>query len=197
LPIELGPVNLKTLYNYRADLHKTYSIIISELQRFDIPEKLDEINILIQNNYNNNNSYLELLLSIMKFLDKIPKLSFVFAFDQFKLKYIRDSYMEEIKKFKKIKIILCSSINDKDIREECCKTWLKKGKKLYDLNEDNQEYYFYFKKIYNYKEVNKKSLDPKFKMLGYMPKYINKFKNYKNEDSILNDVKKKDRKQNR
>ena len=174
--INMAYINLKILYNYRADLHKTYSIIISELQRFTIRKNLDEINKLIQNNYNNNNSYLELLLSIMEFLDKASELEFdfVFAFDQFKSRYIRSGFMETIQKFNKIKIVLCSSINDKNIREECCKTWLIKGKNLYDLKEDNQEYYFYFKKIYNYKEVNKKSLDPKFKMLGYMPKYINK-----------------------
>ena len=185
-------INLKTLYNYKDDLHTSYSIILTELQRFDIRTKLDEINSLIQNNYNNNNSYLQLLLNIMKFLDDGAELVyFVFVFDQFKLKYVKEDFIEKIKTFAKIKIVLCSSINDKNMREECCKTWFAKGKNLVDLNEDNQDYYFYFKKIYNYKKINKNLYNARFKMLGYMPKYINKYKGYNNEEDILDDVKDK------
>ena len=190
--LNMAYINLKTLNGYKNNLFYSYSIIISELERFSIRERLSDINILIENNYDNNNSFLDLLLSIMEFLDNTPKLQyFVFAFDQFKLKYIKDGFMEKIKEFKKIKIVLCSSINDKNMRDECYKTWFEKGRNLYDLNEDNQDFYFYFKKIYSYQKYNKNPLLEKFKKLGYMPKYINKYKNYKTEDSILNEVKKK------
>ena len=190
--LNMAYINLKTLNTYKNNLHYSYSIIISELERFAISNRLDQINNLIQTNYNNNNSYLELLLSIMEFLDNTSKLQcFVFAFDQFKLKNIKDGFMEKIKKFKKIKIVLCSSINDKNMRDECYKTWFVKGRNLYDLNEDNQEFFFYFKKIYSFQKYNKNSLFTKFKKLGYIPKYINKYKDYSNEDTILNKVKKK------
>ena len=189
--LNMAYINLKILNKYKDDLHTSYSIIITELQRFDIRTKLDEVNSLIQNNYNNNKSYLELLLNIMEFLDDSPELEgFVLVFDQFKLKYIKEGFIEKIKTLVKIKIVLCSTINDKDMREECFKTWFAKGKNLLDLNENNQDYYFYFRKIYNNTKINKNSLNAKFKMLGYMPKYINTYK-YDNEEDILDDVKDK------
>ena len=55
--LNMAYINLKILNNHKDDLHKSYSIIISELQRFAIRRKLVEINTLILNNYNNNNSY--------------------------------------------------------------------------------------------------------------------------------------------
>ena len=54
-----------------------------------------------------------------------------------------------IKKLDNIKIVQCSSINDKNIRKECIKAWYEKGKNILKLLEDNQEFYFYFENIYN------------------------------------------------
>jgi len=186
-------INLKILDKSKDDLHRTYSIIISELQRFDISRYLKELNSLIKKNYNDNNSYLELLLNIMEFLNNLVNLniSFVFIFDQFKLKYIINGFFEKIKTFNKIKIVLCSSINDKNMREECYKTWFLIGKNLVDLEKDNQDYYFYFNKIYNYKKINKNSTNKIFKKLGYMPKYVNKYKNCVDENIMLDEVKEK------
>jgi len=186
-------INLKILDKFKNDLYYAYSMIISELQRFDISKYLEDLNSLIKKNYNDNNTYLELLLNIMEFLNNLVnlKINFVFILDQFKLKYISDGFFEKIKTFNKIKIVLCSSINDKNMREECYKTWFLIGKNLVKLKKDNQEYYFYFSKIYNYKGINKNSTNKIFKKLGYMPKYVNKYKDCIDENIMLDGVKEK------
>ena len=186
-------INLKILDKNKDDLHYTYSIIISELQRFDISKYLEDLNSLIKKNYYDNNTHLELLLNIMEFLNNFVnlKINFVFIFDQFKHKYIADGFLEKIKTFNKIKIVLCSSINDKNMREECYKTWFLIGKNLVKLKKDNQEYFFYFSKIYNYKKVNKNPENKIFKKLGYMPKYVNKYKDCIDENIMLDEVKEK------
>ena len=80
------------------------------------------------------------------------------------------------------------------MREECYKTWFLIGKNLVDLEKDNQDYYFYFNKIYNYKKINKNSTNKIFKKLGYMPKYVNKYKNCVDEKIMLDEVKEKKKK---
>ena len=183
-------INLKILNKYKTNLYYSYSIIISELQRFDINKYLENFNLLINENYKSNKSYLELLLNIMSFLNNLAELnlSFVFIFDQFKIKYITNGFLEKIKTFDKIKIVQCSSINDKNMREECYKTWFLIGKNIFELTKDNQDYYFYYSQIYNYKS-NKNSENKIFKKLGYLPKYTKKYKNYKNENIMLDEVK--------
>ena len=182
-------INLKVLDKYKNqnDLNMIYSIIISELERFDIKNDLSSLNELINNNYKCNNSYFDLLLNIMNFLNKINQI-FTFIFDQFKPKKINSGFIEAIEKINNIKIVICSSINNKDIRDECLKAWLLKGKKLMILDKNNQYYYFYFDKIYNTKKINNNSSDI-FKYFDYMPKYINKYKKVYDRNTIFKDEK--------
>ena len=184
-------INLKTLNECKDNLLKSYSIVMSELERFDIEEKLQDFLKVVNESYNDNKSYLNLLLNIMKFLSEFQK-KFVFIFDQFKLKYITDNFMEKIKEFDNINIVQCSSINDKNIRKECIKTWYEKGKNILKLLEDNQDFYFYFENIYNCYENNGcENNDIVFRQFDYMPKYINKYKHYNDKIEIYEEVKNK------
>ena len=181
-------INLKAINECKADLLQSYSIVMSELERFNVKNKLQDFLNVINNNYNDNESYLKLLLNIMKFLSEFND-KFVFIFDQFKLKYIIDGFMEEIKKFNNINIVLCSSINDKNIRNECLKTWLEKGKNILKLEPDNQDFYFYFEKIFSSKKSDCKNNNIVFRQFAYMPKYINKYKHYSDKNKIYEEVK--------
>ena len=178
-------INLKVLdkYKNKKDLNNIYSIIISELERFKIENDLSSLNKLIDDNYKNDISYCDLLLNIMDSLNKIDQI-FIFIFDQFKPKYIKAGFIEAIEKINNIKIVICSSINNKDIRDECLKAWLLKGKKFMILNKNNQDYYFYFEQIYKKKEINKNTSDI-FRYFDYMPKYINKYQNEYDRNSIF------------
>ena len=182
-------INLKVLQNLKNDLEESYKMIIHELERFQIGTNLDNLNKIIKSSYENNNSYCELLLNIMEFLNEINLVS-IFIFDQFKDKYIEVGFIQKIKAFKNINIVQCSSINDKNIRKECIKTWIDNRESPSVLKIINQEYYFYFQKIYNYSPETKMQRKEIFKPLGYMPKYINKYKNYTSANKIYEDVKK-------
>jgi hypothetical protein len=182
-------INLKVLNECKNDLLKSYSIVMSELERFDIKRKLQDFLKVVNESYNDNKSYLILLLNIMKFLSEF-QITFVFIFDQFKLKYLIDNFMETIKEFDNINIVQCSSINDKNIRKECIKTWYEKGKNILKLVEDNQDFYFYFEKIYDcYGNNNYKNNDIVFRQFDYMPKYINKYKDCDDNNKIYEEVK--------
>ena len=90
-------INLKALNKCKANLLQTYSIVMSELERFDVRKKLQDFLKVVNDSYNDNKSYLNLLINIMKFLSEIQD-TYIFIFDQFKLKYIIDGFMEEVKK---------------------------------------------------------------------------------------------------
>ena len=161
-------INLRVLNENKNDLHKCYSIIISELERLDIKKYLEELNNLIYDNYNKNNNFLDLLKEIMKFLK--DKLKVVFIFDQFKNKYINDGFIENIKNYENIKYVLCSSINDKNMRSQCHYTWIMIGVNIQRLNKDNQNYFIYFSSILKYERKLDEDNDV-IKKLGYLPKY--------------------------
>ena len=183
-------INVKVLEEHIKDLYTTYSIIISELERFNIKECLEDIKNIINNNYNADNSYLNLLLNIMECLKNID-VNFVFIFDQFKYKYFPKNFMEKLKIFDNIKIVQCSSINDKNIRQECLKTWFIVGKNILYLDKNNQDYYLYFERFYfSENNMNNDSKNIVFKQFDYMPKYINKYKDYQDKNSIYDDTKK-------
>ena len=189
-------INLRVLNENKNNIFKCYSIIISELERLDIDENIKDLNKVINENYNNNNSYLDLLINIMEFLkkkkDQLKLSNYIFVFDQFKMKYIKDGFIEKIQKYENIKIVLCSSINDKNMRTECIKTWSEIGVNIQQLNKDNQNYYIYFSSIYKCeKEIDNNDI---IKKLGYLPKYKKLYKKkHKNETdkSFLKDVKEK------
>ena len=174
-------INLKVLSNESKTLYDIYSMIMSELKRFDVANNLSELNDKIKNCYDDNISLLDLLINIMEFLNQ-KDLECVFILDQFKPEYINNNFLEKIKNFNKIKIVKCSSINDKNIRKECLNGWMYYGRNFIDLKKENQQYYFYFSKIYNYKFKNKENHENIFRQFSYIPKYIKKYKKAKNKD---------------
>ena len=77
------------------------------------------------------------MIIIYNILNHIKDQSCVIIFDQFKIKYISKTYfdkIEELIKTSKLKLILCSSINDKDIRDEVIKTINNFGGNITQLN---------------------------------------------------------------
>ena len=89
-------------------------------------------------------------------------------------------------------LVQCSSINDKIMREECIKSWLCKGKKLQYLNENNQDYYFYFNSIYNIKKEKHKLKENDKKIMckfSFFPKYIKLYEEKEDKNKFLEDIK--------
>ena len=188
-------INLKSLEKHKHDLFLCYSIIISELERLNNlmrKEHLDELYKIIQDNYKKNNNYCFLLLTIIECLNKNNYQPIVFIFDQYKTKYIIDGFFEKIKEYQNIKYVLCSSINDKNLREECLKTWIIKGKNLLILTEDIQDFYIYYSLLYNFNKNDKVTNNSLCKFWN-LPKYKFKYNLYEkkglSEDKILTKIK--------
>ena len=73
----------------------------------------------------------------------------------------------------KIKLIICSSINNFDIEDEVLKTFENDISFKYGLDKNNQDFYFYCGYLYqNKNKYTNHILEPIFKLLGYKPKYI-------------------------
>ena len=126
------------------------------------------------------------LKKIVEFLIKIKLLS-VIILDQFKSDYINEKEYKQIlssisgQESKNVKLLICSTTNDKDIRDECIKSWNSKIFKLSQFNKDNQKYYFYIDELYNINENVNTSYDKVLKEFNYIQKYKNKFKYLKSE----------------
>ena len=184
-------INLKTIENNINDLYKCYRIIISELERLDIENNLDELNEVIQECLDKLYSPLKLIIYIMNFLfNKYNNDSnFVFILDQYKKKYIPDGFEVNIDKCKNIKFVFCCSINDKTMRDQCIITWRNNVKNITDFNEDTQQYFFYYSNIYT--DERKDDDNSILKKFNYIPKYVSLYeKNKKNDELLIKEAKK-------
>ena len=155
--------------------------------------KEKELSTLIKNN--RFLTFFLCLKEIVKFLIKI-KLSSVIILDQYKNDAIDKKVYNEILSLiskqdrKKVKLVICSSTNDKEIREECIKSWNSKIFFLTQHNKDNQNYYFYIGDLYKKDEKINDSYDTVLNEFNYIPKYKNQFK-YLKEEGFNDDIQKK------
>ena len=126
------------------------------------------------------------LKEIIKFLIE-NKLISVIILDQFKSDYIDKKEYDEIllliseQNNKNVKLLICSSTNDGEIREECIKSWKKKIFKLEHFDKKNQDYYFYIDELYNISERGNTSYEKIMSEFNYIRKYKNKLKYLKQE----------------
>ena len=126
------------------------------------------------------------LKEIINFLIE-NKLFSVIILDQFKTDSIDKKEYNEIlllisnQKYKNVKLLICSSTNDKEIREECIKSFALKLFSLDQLNSKNQKYFFYINELYNNNEKGNTLYDTILYNFNHIPKYKNKFKYLKEE----------------
>ena len=137
--------NLKVLSNKSE--YDCYMILIEEFSRIN-PNFHDTIISKISSYYQQGKKPLNLLYDIMKDLSGYGFM-FIFIFDQFKSNSFTVDIREKFEKLNNnIKIVYCSSINNKSIRDECLRTWKNcNGNPIY-LNINNQDFYFYYEEIY-------------------------------------------------
>ena len=139
-------INLKLLS--KKEERDCYMILLEEFSRAE--DFTDTIYKIIETSYEKGKNPIESLLEIMQYLSG-KNFIYIFIFDQYKINSFTPIQEEFIKKLKNnIKIVYCSSINNKNIRDECILTWKTFGKSIIKLNKVNngQEYYYYYSNIY-------------------------------------------------
>ena len=156
-------VNLKTIKNKEKDVN--IQIIISELSRLSLSdEEIKLLNEDIKKNVNRNGVILKILIEILELILKYKIGNLILILDQYKNGNC-DSYpnfMNQIDilmaKYKKLKLIICSSINDNSIRDDLINSLQKNiGNPHYNIN--NQNYLFYYGDLYKKKSSNKNTIN--------------------------------------
>ena len=103
-------------------------------------------------------------------------ITYIFIFDQFKSTNLdHDIYNSLLKSIKNtnIKFIVCSSINDLEIKTEYRKTISKYKGNPKSLDEESQEYYFYFISLYNQACKAEEKFYSLLELFGFFQKYQN------------------------
>ena len=137
--------NLKVLSN--ENLYDCYMIMIEEFSRIN-KKYYDKIMDIIKLSYRKGELPIRTIYNIMAFLSGFNMI-FMFIFDQYKSNSFPLDLKEKLDTMKKnIKIVYCSSINNKNIRDECLKTWTKFNTFPAKLSIENQDYYFYYNELY-------------------------------------------------
>ena len=181
--VYLNLKSLKTLYK-NENYAKILDILMYEFGRIKFTE--DQKTLFEQTfNENKKKTYVELIEKICLFLKK-ESIQATLIFDQFKAKNIHFSDYSDITSFFDInlKIIISSSINDKDIGSEVIKTFNKFKGNPTTLDIDTQDYYFYYCDLIDPELFKEKYNDEKYSFFNYNPKYIAKLK-----DKTLGEIK--------
>ena len=176
-------INLKILKN--KPIYDCYTILQEEFSR--ISEQLFEIiQNIIKSNYTLNTPPLNLIVIIMDILKNEKQYGqFLFALDQYKEDIFSLDLLTKLKeKRDNIKIVYCSSINEKKIRFECLETWKNfENSNPVKLNEQSQNYYFYYTGIYSKSILKANSPIEEVINIKRFKKYYNIGAN--NEEKIL------------
>ena len=188
-------INLKVIYHLEQNNknYDYYNLIIYEFGRLEFENDTENDNFqkFLKVNCQNKPS----IIIIYNILNKIKDQNCVIIFDQFKKKYINKTYfhkIEELIKTSSLELILYSSINDKDIRDEVIKTINTFWGNITILTMHIQHYYFYFPQ--NFFEVilsGKVEFDELFQLFYYKPKFKYLLLNWKNNYNEIEKIKKK------
>ena len=178
-------INLKVLKKNKDDHQKCLKIIFSEISRVAIDdyyfnEKIKSLEV--------EQNILKQLLFIIKIILDSTKENIILILDQYKSENYEyeKTFPDEIKKlyqWKNFNIVLCSSINDKSIRDKVIETWTKYNGNPPELNSTTQEYYFYYYKLF----IVKRSKSLSYRLFHKKYKYIKKLGN-NNIEYIYNKI---------
>ena len=147
-------INLKVLKKNKKDYKKCLNIIFSECCRVQLNKNIFDEKI---NKLKIEKSPLNQLLYIIEAILDSSKENIILILDQYKLENFdyEQNFMSKIEEFlnrTNFRLILCSSINDQEIRNKVIQTWIKfNGNNPPELNSETQEYYFYYYKLYEHK----------------------------------------------
>ena len=186
-------INLKVLNKNKDDKEKCKKIITSELSRLRLTNNgFDDINNRIKL-IDSRCNVLKLLLNIIGTILENYKMTIMLIFDQYKEKNYDyyNKFNDHInllkKKYNRLKLVYCSSINDNSIRDGVLETFIKFDGLIEEYNTSTQKYYFYYADIYTRPEhKNKKTINWIF---NNRQKYISMFKsNEKSWEAIYKTI---------
>ena len=176
-------LNLKVLMKFNGN-NRMLKIFFYELQRIKLEKsEIDEVSKIF---FENNDFWTILFLLIDKFKDK----KIVFILDQFSSTTVdKKIYLSitELIKFKSIKLILCSPINDNIIKEQVILTLTELKSNKPAFTRTTEKYYFYFADLVDIEKMSIKCNDNDkevFKLFNFRDEYIKLIKQEKTENKL-------------
>ena len=184
--------NLKVIYElYFSNINHLLELLMYELCRIKLNDNEQKNFYDFFNSIQDKTPWDIIYRIINYFLNK----KIIFIFDQFKnerVDYFFFKRIEQIIKDSNIKIIICSSINDKDIREEIIKSIQKNNTNPLHLSIETQQYYFYFSNLLDKTiikdNIQKKENEGCYEMFDYNPKYVFLLENSENINIEINKI---------
>ena len=168
---------------HKQDFDLMLNMYYYELQRIELnKEEIDAISKI----FSKNNDFWIILYSI---IEKIIDKNVTFILDQFSDSNINETYYNKIATLidgKKIRIIICSSINDKSKKKEIITTLEEKKGNPKKLTKENEKYYHYISDLMDLKVLKEKNKSkPKIcESFNYYDKYIKKLEGSTNESKL-------------
>ena len=165
---------LEVLYNNK-EYSKYLNILMYEFGRIKFNNDKQASSFETIFNENIKEPYWTIIEKLCEHLKK-ENIQATIIFDQYKENYMHFSSIKKTTDFfnTKLKIIVCSSINDKDIGFEVIKT-INQFKGNPSFNLENQDYYFYYSDLVDtvdFKEKYEKFNNNFYELFDYNPKYI-------------------------
>lgn len=183
--------NLKIIMNLYYSHNKDYlKVMMHELGRAYLSK--DQIKYITQKfNENNFVQPWNLILDIINLFINEKK---IIILDQFKEKTIDFHNFYKIEEEiigKNLKIIICSSANDKMIKSKVLETIRNFHGNPNDLKVNYQKFYYYFNNILDKEKFKKlyKETNEYFNNFNYIPKYVYMLSNSDNIKNTLDDIK--------
>ena len=126
-----------------------FSALQEEFQRIS-PYLFDDVQKKIGEEYKKGEKPLNALYNIIKFIisENTKNPIFVLILDQYKESF-EINKIKALEEEKNINIVYCSSINNKDMRDNCIETWKEFADNPRLLTKKNQKFFFYFSNIYS------------------------------------------------
>ena len=143
-------INLKTLKVNDTNKDKCIRIILSECLRIDLnlndfKKRYEKVNI-------SNNIY-GFLIEILEIILELFQEIIILILDQYKSSYFscEKEFMNKINNLmkKNLKLVICSSINDNEIRDAYLPTLQNYYGNPPHLEHEFEDYYFYYSNLYN------------------------------------------------
>ena len=153
-------IHLKYLQNLGGGGKESevFDNIISECKRLYFQEDSDKQKVKLEYFLRSlvNNDYLSLIQNLINYLKNNFKQTICIILDQVKEKncpkIFLENVIENIKKSANIKLVICSSLNCKDIQDKLIDTLLSFNIAKMEYNITTQDYYFYISDLYKVNE---------------------------------------------
>ena len=178
-------LNLKYFLHLKKErlYDKILDVLFYELQRIQLNN--EEINILLKIFYNNN-EFWEILYQI---IEKLKHKVITFILDQFSSKTINSDYYGKIAKIingTHIRFIICSSINDTNIKEEIIISLLKNKGNPRTFDKATESFYYYISDLIDLTNIIKanKPEDKFYELFNFCDKYVKLLGNKPTELSL-------------